>query len=172
MVRKTNKAVKGISKAYSYRKNLSGSLLGFGNAFGGNTKSQKQGTRPVGRPAGPASYKHRSPFNNQPIPATEYYKQMRLARRLRQQRESQIQQNTPRQYPQRVITSQQGQPIQQVQQKEEQQLTKEQLTQMEVQRQIQNQQSTAVRPIWRRRPVIGQEAGQTKVYGIPQSFWN
>lgn len=46
------------------------------------------------------------------------------------------------------------------------QLTPEQI------RILQMQRGTSVRPIWRRNPVIGEERGVKKIYGVPQSFWN
>lgn len=92
--RKINKASKTSKSKLPkspvlYRKNLPANLQRqFGGVFGGNQSSSQQGTRPVGRPSG--EFKHRSPFTGKPIPATEYYKQIRAFRRLREQRARQV----------------------------------------------------------------------------------
>ena len=59
--------------------------------------------------------------------------------------------------------------IQQLQMQRQQpqgQLTPDQI------RVLQMQRGTAPRQIWRRNPVIGEERGVKKIYGVPQSFWN
>lgn len=108
-----SKAIKNISKAYGYRKVLSSNLQRqFGGVFGGsNSNPQQQGTRPVGRPSGPASYKHRSPFNGQLIPATEYYKQIRDFRRIQAQRANQVDQKQVSQLANRGIPPEQAKQI-------------------------------------------------------------
>jgi hypothetical protein len=68
-------------------------LLQYANAFGGTpVRISKSGNgkslNPVGRPRG--SLKHRSPFNGQPIPALEFYKQIREFKRIQSQRANAI----------------------------------------------------------------------------------
>jgi len=167
-----------------YRPSLSSNLVRqFG---GGNSQGSQQRVKAgPGRPAGPASYKHRSPFNGQPISATEYYKQIREFRR-RQIQQAQISQNQqvqqlskkgiPPSVAQQVIQ----QRVQQVSQPQNQ-LTQEQIRQLQVQRLMEQQNqntSSAVRPIWRRQSVVRFE---TDIFGNrrpilqgndPRSFWN
>jgi hypothetical protein len=176
------KSFKGATKAYKPTKKLSATLLAYGSS-GGSRRVQAG----PGRPAG--VMKWRSPFNGQPIPATEYYKQVRAFRRLQTQKAEQVELQRqvqfarqgvqPRQIPNVIQERMRQQFLQQQMQRQmpqqvpnqmrpqvQSQLTPEQIRILEAQR------GTAVRPIWRRQPVIGQENGKTKIYGVPQSFWN
>lgn len=173
--RVARRTFKKVAGAVRYKKQLSTNLL---KQFSGG--SQSQGTKNVGRPKG--SLKWKDPRTGQPVPATIYYKIIRdLNRQAKNQAQySQIQQvqqlakrGIPPQVAQQVV-QQRVNPIQQMQQVPQvqqnvpmqQQLTPEQI------RILQLQRGTAPRQIWRRQPKIGQEGGVTKVYGVPQSFWN
>ena len=68
-----SKAASGTRRAIKYKRNLPSNLQRtFGGAFGGATTqgTNKRVKEGPGRPRG--DFKHRSPFNGQPIPATEY----------------------------------------------------------------------------------------------------
>lgn len=181
----SNKSFKGITKAYKPTKKLSATLLAYGSS-GGSSRNVQSGP---GRPKG--VMKWRSPFNGQPVPATEYYKQVRAFRRLQTQKAEQVELQRQAQFARQGVqprqiqnTVQERMKQQFLQQRIQQQMSQQVPNQMRPQVQQPNQltpeqirileaqRGTAVRPIWRRQPVIGQEGGKTKIYGVPQSFWN
>ena len=147
-----------------------------------------------GRPRG--DYKHRDPFTGKPIPATVYYKRKKDFDRFQQQKaqlqdQKEIQQLAKRGIPPEqarpIVNQRQLQSVGVTQQPQPQQLTPEQLQQLNIQRRIQQESempeqmpsrypSQAVRPIWRRQPVEDTDWGlfgrKKVVRGVPQSFWN
>jgi len=158
-------AKKKIKIPLSYRQNLSTNLA---KAFTGS-QSKPQGNNPVGRPRG--NFKHRSPFNGQPIPAVVYYKQIREFRRLQQQRANQVDRQQIQQLAKRGIPPEQAKQIVDVRQ------IRSVVPQQP--QQIQNPpQSSAVRPIWRRKSVVNYEVdsmGNRRPIlqgNDPRSFWN
>jgi hypothetical protein len=101
------KVIKSIPKNVSYRKELSSNLM---KQFTGGSEK----TNPVGRPRG--SLKWRSPFTGKPIPATEYYKEVRQFKKIQLQRAEQnaqrrMQEMARQGIPQNPIQSQ-AQPVQ------------------------------------------------------------
>jgi len=105
------KTFKKIANTVKYRKTLSSNLhRQFGGAFGGRSSSnQSSGDRPVGRPRG--DYKHRSPFDGKPIPATVYYKQLRDFKRMQIQRANQIDQKQVAQLARKGVPPEQAKQI-------------------------------------------------------------
>lgn len=198
--KKRTSTFKKVAGAVTYRKALSSNLT---RTFSGQQRpsTQQRVKAGPGRPAGPASYKHRDPQTGQPIPATLYYKRIKEVRRQAQQAAQlrdlkAIQElgkrGIPPQQAQQIVDSKQlqsvgVQPQQFQQQQAQQQFTPEQLRQMQLQQmqqqqyQQQAQQNGQVIPqgtrVWKyRRGVVGEEGGLNgrvqKVYGVPQSFWN
>lgn len=166
-----------VSEAYSYNKKLSNTLESYSNAFGGQQTQQKR----VGRPKG--VMKWRSPMTGKPVPAQQYYKDLRLFKRIQEQRAAQAQQIKQAELAKRGITPEMLQQIEQAKQIREQQMQQMQQTQVQTQQVNQANQlpNGVVIPrgtqVWKyRRGITGQEGGLfgpvKKVYGLPESFWN
>lgn len=104
------KILKKTFKGKGYSTTLSKNLVQqFGGAFGGQRVNVQKGKTGPGRPRG--EFKHRSPFNGQPLPATEYYKQVREFRRVQQQTANQIDSQQIQNLARRGIPPQQAQQI-------------------------------------------------------------
>lgn len=170
----TGKAISNISKAYGYDKKLSNTLLGYSNAFGGQQTQQKS----VGRPKG--VMKWRSPMTGKPVPAQQYYKDLRLFKRIQEQRAAQAQQIKQAELAKRGITPEMLQQIEQAKQIREQQIQQTQVQTQQV-NQVNQLPNGVIIPrgtqVWKyRRGITGQEGGLfgpvKKVYGLPESFWN
>jgi len=183
----SKKVIKGVSKSVKYRPKLSSSLLNIGAGFAGGTQQRvKEGP---GRPVG--DYKHRSPFTGKPIPATQYYKEIKDYRRQQMQRANQVDQQAIQQLAKRGIPPEQAKQIIDQRQLQsvgvQQPMSDFQRLQMLQQMQQQNRPipqqlpntypSQAVRPIWRRQSVVRKDWGlfgqKVVVQGNdPRSFWN
>jgi hypothetical protein len=128
-----SKVIKSIPKNVSYRKELSSNLM---KSFtGGSNKS----SAPVGRPRG--SLKWRSPFTGKPVPATEYYKEVRQFKKIQIQRAEQnaqrrMQEMARQGIPQNPVQSQ-AQPVQ----------VPNQVTQMQRPVQVRPVQMRQIRPV-------------------------
>lgn len=180
-----DKAFKGASKAYRATKKLSNTLLSYGAGFA--NPQQSGGYRGPGRPAG--VMKHRSPFTGKPIPAPQFYKEMRAFRRQQSQQADQVQTQ------QQVRFARQGVAPNQIQQTVEQRMKQQFMMQQMAQQRPMPQQfqqvpqqfrlqppqgvpSNAVRPIWRRYNMPRYERdifGNPKVVqggNDPRNFWN
>jgi hypothetical protein len=185
------KAFNKITKAYSYKPSLSKNLTRqFSGVFGGSNSNSTSKDNPVGRPRG--DFKHRSPFNGQPIPATVFYKQMREFRRQQVQRANVVDQQAVQELAKRGIPPSQAQQIVDTRQLQSvgvqpqvpQQVIENQMRQrfiQQFQRPNQNQMqsvSNAVRPIWRRQNMVRVERdafGNVKQINSgndPRNFWN
>lgn len=192
--RSGGKAFKNVSKSVRYSKKLSNRLLSYANAFGGsNAQKIHQG---AGRPRG--SLKWRSPFNGQPIPATEYYKQVRMYRNIQAQKAGQVERQRISQFANKGIPPNQIQKnVMQTMMNNYNQMRMNQQTQVPVnQNQIQQMQNPEMNQmqnqvqmingkqiiprgtnVWKwRRGEVGTEGGlfgkTTKIYGLPESFFN
>lgn len=187
------KVFTGIKQAYGYRPKLSNSLLNIGAGY---VQTSPQQVRRVqanpGRPVG--DYKHRSPFTGKPIPAVQFYKEIKTFRRLQEQRANQQDLQAVRQLAKRGIPPQQAQQIidqRQLQSAGAQSEAVRQNMALEQMRQQQNvpqqvpqmpqqiqQQTSLPRPIWRRYNAQRYERdifGNVKVVNggnDPRNFWN
>lgn len=195
-IKKSNqKKINRIKKTFKvgYKPQLSKKLLSYANAF--NSPQQSQGKRSsAGRPK--MVYIHTSPLTGKPVPAPQYYKDVRLFRRLQAQRVEDMKEQQLRQYSQQGIAPNQIQNYQ-AQQNQIRQLQQiQRLQQLQQQRNMQQQMQYPqnvqnVNPqqlpngmvipmgnrIWRfQRGVVGEEGGlfgkQKKIYGAESSFWN
>lgn len=165
------KIIDKASKLVGYKQTLSKTLLGYSNAF--NPPEQKK----VGRPK--LIYVHTSPFTGKPVPAPEYYRQLRAYKRIQTQKAEDLKEKQFNQFAQRGIAPSQVQDYQQrlrqLQQLQQIQQSPQQYTnQAPLQR---GQVIPAGTRVWKfRRGTVGQEGGLfgpvQKVYGLPQSFWN
>ena len=181
-----------------YKKNLPTNLQRtFGGVWGGQQQAKTQGDRPVGRPRG--EYKHRSPFTGQPIPATEYYKQVRDYRRIQQQRATQIANKVdtqqvqqlakqgipPEQAKQIVDTRQIRRVIQQPQAPQQPQNIQNlppEIQRQIIQQQMQQRNNPYASQVPRNIPRYGRRGEfiegdlfgrpKIKIYGDEKSFWN
>lgn len=166
----TGKAITQSSKMYKYNKKLSDTLLNYSNAFGGQ-QTQKQS---VGRPKG--VMKWISPITKRPVPAQQYYKDLRLFNKLQEQRAAQIQQAKQQELAKRGITPQMLQQMEQARQLREQQVIQQQPQIKQIQQN--NYPSNAVRPIWRRYNQVRVETDimgnkrEVLVGNDPRNFWN
>lgn len=174
---------KKVASAVKFKPQLSKNLLSYANAFTGGSNSQGRTQSGPGRPKG--VMKWRSPFTGKPIPAPEYYKQVRAYRRIQEQKAEQSQAQQLQALAKKGMSPQQVAMIQLRQQQMVQQQNIPQMQSQQVQQvsqmpeQMQNvQPSGAVRPIWRRQSVVAYE---TDVMGNrrpilrgndPRSFWN
>lgn len=193
------KAFTGAKKVTYSRKLSRGLISQYGGVWGGQQVQNQQSQAGPGRPKN--VYKHTSPFTGQPIPATEYYKQMREFRRVQARRAEDLKEQALKQYAQRGVAPSQIQNYnQQValkrqqalaqQQQQPQQLTPQQLELLRRQ-QIQQQQIqqnpiqalpngavvNQATPVWKyRRGVVDTDwtaFGRKKVIrGTPGSFFN
>lgn len=187
------KAFKSAAGAYKYRYKMSKSLLAFSNAFGGTSRG---GQSTPGRPK--MVYVHRSPFSGKPIPASMWYKEMRLFRKLQQDKAEGVQRQTVRQLAQRGVPPQQMQQMQQQVPVRQLPMVRPQMTMPQFQQPVRQPLPPMVTPqqlqqqaqqlpngtiiprgnsVWKfRRGIVGTEGGlmgrQQKVYGLPESFWN
>lgn len=163
---------KKVTKAYGYKSKLSNTLLGYSNAFN-NNQSQNTSSSGPGRPK--LVYKHISPISGQPVPAPQYYKDVRLFRKLQMQKANQVEQLKQMQY------ARQGVPPERIQQVQQMQQVRQVPIQQNMQVQNQPLQNGQViprgTPVWKwRRGVVGEEGGlfgkRQLIYGTPESFFN
>jgi exonuclease VII large subunit len=182
--RNMGKAFENIKDAVTIKPQASKNLLGYSNAFNAQTAfsggPQSQSHSGPGRPRN--SLKWRSPFNGQPIAATEYYKQVRAYRRI-QTNKAQVQpQNNP-QIQQMVQNRMMQQNVQQMQPQQNQLPQSIQPVQSINQNQDINQMPNGIvipkgTDVWRwRRGIVDTQVdilGNKKqvLRGIPESFWN
>lgn len=136
----------------------------FLSAFAGVKPKSKGGK--VGRPRG--ILKHISPLTGKPIPAQQYYSELRFIRRKQSQLASQRQLAILQQMARRGIPQRQNQPTQMP----TQQVIVRPVPSKQIPQQFQSNQS-----IWNRRGFIDEEAdimGNRRriIRGTPQSFWN
>ena len=118
------KAIKAATKMYRAKPKLSQTLLSYGAGFANVSPyggGQAGGVRPVGRPAG--VMKHRSPFTGKPIPAPQFYTEMRAFRRMQTQQADVVQQQQQQRF------ARQGVPPQQIQNVVEQRMRQQFLQQ-------------------------------------------
>lgn len=128
IVKVGDKGISAAKKAYKYSPKLSSNLMRQFTASANPSSGGRTQAGP-GRPRG--VLKHRSPFNGQPIPATEFYKQMRAFRRQQSQTADQIQTQRQAQF------ARQGVPPSQIQQAVQQRMQQQFLMQQQMQRQPQ-----------------------------------
>jgi hypothetical protein len=137
----------------------------------------------VGRPAG--VMKHQSPFNGQPISATEFYKQMRAFRRVQAQQAEKVQAVRQAQFAKQGVPPQQIQQVIMQRQMQQAQMAKQQMPQQQqMQRpQMQPQQFPAQQVPMGSRGLVGRrvpsklkfinqiENGTYQVYQPFQQKW-
>ena len=142
---KSGNIVKKLSKVVGYKKELASNLT---KDF--MSQSQSGGTKRVGRPQGYRT--HTSPFSGKPIPATQFYKEMRLFRRQQQVLGERINEQRLQNAARQGVTPQQLQQINMQRQMMQQQIQQNPNMQMP-----QNNQNVPIRPqiqnqsIWNRR---------------------
>jgi len=174
ITKSSGNAINKISESYGYKKTLSTNLL---KTFVGSDNKVKQKT--AGRPK--LVFIHTSPFTNKPIPAPQYYKELRAFKRMQKLRAENMQEQQLKQYAQRGISPNQLKEIQE--RARQQQLLQQQRQQIPKQNnqnpinQLQN--GTIIQTgnrIWHSNAVVGEEGGlfgrQKKIYGAESSFWN
>lgn len=168
---KRGNIIKRLSKAVKYSAKLSSSLLNYGANIGNQPQGRTQ-SHP-GRPAG--VMKWRSPFTGRPIPAPQYYKEVRAFRRIQSQQAEQTQVQQIQQMARKGITPQQ---VAIIQLRNQQMQTQTQQMPQQYPQQVQQPPSSAVRPIWRRQAFLSSEPDilgnrRNIILGNdPRSFWN
>lgn len=180
-IKSGGESFKSATKMYRAKPKLSQTLLSYGAGFSQVGATQRVQAGP-GRPAG--VLKHRSPFTGKPIPAPQFYKEMRAFKRVQAQQADIVQQQQQQRFAKQGVPPQQIQNV--VEQRMRQQFVQQQMQQRPTQpvqmpQQFQRPQgipSQAVRPIWRRYNVIREERdlfGNVKQINSgndPRNFWN
>ena len=136
--KKKTSVFKSVSSAYKPTAKLSKTLLSYGEGFAQTPGTQRVQAGP-GRPK--SVFIHRSPFTGKPIPAPQFYKEMRAFRRVQAQQADVVQQQQQQRFARQGVAPQQIQNV-----------VEQRMRQQFIQQQMQQQPQMQPRPVQQMPP--------------------